>query len=106
MRLSVVGPITCLSRTLPKSSGILKVVTKRQEETRLKPLDITLLYIHTQEDCAVSCLLCRSHLTRFVREIKQISNGKQRGRHFFLLQCVIMVFQYQNDGTEAASSEN
>jgi len=38
------------------------------------------LHSRTQEDYAVSWVVCRSHFTRFVREIKKTSNGKQKGR--------------------------
>lgn len=68
MRFLVVGPVTCASRTLSKSSGILKVVTKRQRSKHLNSPEITPLYIHTQEHCAIYQVISRSCFTRFVRE--------------------------------------
>lgn len=53
MRFLVVGPVTCASRTLSKSSGILKVVTKRQREVNIWNHQTSLysIFTHTGALC-------------------------------------------------------
>lgn len=74
VRASVDGPTICWSRRLLKFPGIFNFVTKRQREPHVWHHEASLCFTFAHKG-GLCCLLgCRSHFTRFVREIKQTSN--------------------------------